>query len=445
MTNKESYRKLQLKREKKELKRRRKPKRSRDKKLLYGIIERQLKIKRVQGFSELNSHFKKHLYDEDLVSPNLISPEVLCLESNTRVTLEYIKAVYSTLHFASLNSNLEIQISFEKCSTLKIGPLLLLNVIIMDFFSWTKATINRGVVFDLLPKLSLKDEMHEDINNLLCTMHFPVKIIPTRKIPVFGIKLIRGQVGQLSYKENSKGKISKRIRSYIDSCLKLHGVKLDSTGISLFDSMIGEILANADDHSSINSWFVYGSYTIEDISKVKHDRVGELNLIFLNFGDSIYEGFEKSKQEIVQSYSEMEAIYEQTINTRKLRKQFPFDSMVTLYGLQEGYSRLLHINESRGAGTMTTIKAFLDLGFSDAEHDSMLYILSGRSLLKCTKKYTPFYLDNRFYLSLNEDNDLGKPPDDKNVITLNDSFPGTMLLAKLYLKNEHLTKTANEN
>ncbi|MFT6336987.1 MAG: hypothetical protein ACJATI_003748 [Halioglobus sp.] len=58
---------------------------------------------------------------------------------------------------------------------------MLLNVIIMDFFFWTKSAISRGLVFDRLPKLSLKEEMNEDINNLLCTMHIPVNVIPTKK------------------------------------------------------------------------------------------------------------------------------------------------------------------------------------------------------------------------------------------------------------------------
>lgn len=412
---------------------------------MLSIIERQLKIKRSQGFSEFSKHCQEHFYDVSLVRTNLVSPQILCLETNTQETIKYIKSVFSTLHYSALHGSPKIELSFEKCTTLKLGPLMFLNVIIMDFFSWIRSAISRGVVLDILPKLSLKEEMNEEINNLLCTMHFPVELIPTKKIPLFGIKLIKGQVGQISYKENSKGKISKKLRSYIDACLKLHGVKLDLGGVSLFDSMVGEILANADDHSAINTWYVYGSYSIDNIYEETDNRIGELNLIFLNLGDSIFRGFEKSQTEAVQSFSEMKELYEYSMNTRKLKKAFPLDSMVSLYALQEGYSRLLHKEESRGAGTMNFIKSFLDLGFSDDKHESMLYILSGRTLLKCNKKYTPFELDNRFYLSLNKENDLSKPPDPNNVITLKESIPGTILLSKIYLKKEHLTKIANEN
>lgn len=301
----------------------------------------------------------------------------------------------------------------------------------MDFFSWRKSAVNRGILMDFLPSLSLKEEMTEEINNLLSTMHFPVKIIPKNKIHVPIFKLLKGKANELSYKENSKGRVSKKIRLYINACLKLHGVELDSSGVSLFDSLIGEILANADDHSSIKTWYVYVSYIIDDISKVRKDRIGELNLLFLNFGDSIFEGFEKSRHKIAQSYSEMEQLYDHAITSKGLCEKFPFDSMVTLYALQEGYSRLLHESESRGIGTMTTVKSFLDLGFTDELHDSMLYFLSGRSLLKCTKKYAPFNHENRYYLSLNNENDLMKPPDENNVITLKDSFPGTILLSKI--------------
>jgi hypothetical protein len=267
-------------------------------------------------------------------------------------------------------------------------------------------------------------------------MHFPVKFKGNKSIPFPGFRLIEGVAKKNSYIDNSKGKISKKLRKYINNTIQLFGVELSPNGVSLFDNMIGEILANADDHSSIDKWYVYGSLTIH--SEEIENPVGELNLIFLNFGPSFFEGFHETRHENENMYDDMLDMYKMVIQDNGLSSTYSLESMITLYGLQEGYSRLLHIDKSRGTGTMTFIRACLDLGMISDKYKSELYLLTGKTLIKCDQKHAPYRDENRYYLSLNAEETLGLPPDASNIVSMKGTFPGTILLTKTFLDKTHL-------
>lgn len=433
---------ISLRRERKEFKRRRNrhKKKGRNKKYLFSIYSRKLKNLRERGYSSLSKYFDVHLFNKSLAAYYLEVPEIFCFEENNEKSLLFLKKVFSSLKFFSLNGEAEITLSFKECKVLRLGPLMLLNLIIRDFFKWRRKAVNKGLSPDFLPKLELKDEMSAEINNLLFTMHFPVKVKASNKIPILGFRLLEGVVNAQDYVENSKGKISRKVRTYVNTCLKMYGIELDLPGIGLFDNMIGEILANADDHSLVDSWYVYGSFSVISDSKEddKSFELGELNLIFLNFGNSFFEGFESTKELNKIMYSDMERLYSKVINTSKLKKAFNKESMFTLYGLQEGFSSLLHTDKSRGIGTMTFIRSFMELGYNSNEYKSILYILSGRSLIKCTKNYKPIFKNGRYYLPLNVENDLTLPPSNNNVRCFKENFPGTLLLTKIYLDKNHL-------
>jgi len=451
MTTKNVNYRLQIKREKKELKRRRKKKSNttyRSRRTLYKIYRRKITLIRREGYSGLSGYLKQHFYNESLVNTVLEAPSTLCFENNIRESLKFISKVYSTLRFYSFHGDANIKISFEKCQELKLGPLMLLNIIIMDFFKWRRKANNRGVHQAFLPTLELDEKMSNVINNKLFTMHFPVSVKKADNIPVYGFRLLEGQVKAKDYLENSKGRIAKKVRNYINTCIRMYDVELNETGTGLFDNMIGEILANADDHSLIDKWYVYGSFSLRsenpEITPDGNFELGELNLIFLNFGNSIYKGFEDSKDLNPAMYADMDELYKNVINSRKLHQNFSREGMFTLYGLQEGFSRLLHKDRSRGIGTMTFIRSFLELGYNSDEYKSILYILSGNTLIKCSDKYKPFFHEDRYYLSLNKENTLTKPPSNESLFKLNESFPGTLLMTKLFLNKNHLKSNANE-
>ena len=223
---------LQEKRERKnnKRKRRRKTVSKRSLKHLFNIINRRVGVVRKEGHSALGKFLDQNFYDEKLISSYLEVPEVFCLESNNKNSILFIKKTYSSFKYVSLSSNLDVTLSFKNCKELRLGPLMLLNVIIVDFYKWKRKMLNRGVPEWFLPNLKLFEEMDNEINNLLCTMHFPLKIKKSSKIPIFGFRLIEGKVKAKDYRENSKGKISKNIRKYINDCIQIYGIELNHKG-----------------------------------------------------------------------------------------------------------------------------------------------------------------------------------------------------------------------
>lgn len=210
--------------------------------------------------------------------------------------------------------------------------------------------------------------------------------------------------------------------------------------------MISEILNNAEDHGFLNTWYCFGNLFESNPSLSPNDVVGEINLAFMNLGDSIYQGFEKTKLLNNQLYSQMEIMYNKVMLISGF-KTFTRENLFTLYALQEGFSRLKYEREDRGTGTIKFISSFLELG--DYENSEMkcfphLSIYSGNTYLRCTPDLKPFDLEGVKYLSLNKNNNLTEPPDLNSLKSLPMKFPGTLLVVKIFLNESHLNfKQAN--
>ena len=97
------------------------------------------------------------------------------------------------------------------------------------------------------------------------------------------------------FKENRKGVVGKRIVSFINSSYGPFKKKLTPQSQNLIESLMSEILNNAEDHSlQNNEWYVDGIALHETIDE---KEVVELNLVIFNLGDSMYDAFEKTKED----------------------------------------------------------------------------------------------------------------------------------------------------
>lgn len=449
LKNKEKL--LQYKREKKRFKRKKKlKKRSRinsPKNTFW--LKKTVEAKRETYLSPLYKFLrKKEFYSKNprLLTSNILSvPRILSFEVNNKGTIDFLKLLISKLHPEVLNPS-PLELSFQNCERLDLGALMVLNVFIQDFFKYRRRLLHSFKNRIKVREIVFNENMNPQINNLLFTMHFNVKINDeiNGRVPIMGFRLIEGNKKLKNYAENSKGKICFAIRKYINLCLNRHGVELNPFGVNKFDNLIGEILNNAEDHSKIDNWYVYGSL-MENSNDNDTLRTSELNLVFLNFGDSIYEGFENTRKENFKTFNEMNKLYQSLTHSPKLNKlyrRFSKENLFTLFGLQEGYSRLKFESESRGTGTMSFIRAFIDLGdYCYHSYKPGLFILSGHTLVKCDQKYKPFQRGERYFLSLNDEQDLTKPPSKNHLLNLEEYFPGTVLLTKIYLnKNHFMTK-----
>lgn len=266
-------------------------------------------------------------------------------------------------------------------------------------------------------------------------------------VPISMLNMIKGSKSQKHYAENKKGSATTTIRKYINQGINRQNVTLTDKGNSWLDGLISEVLNNAEDHGLFNSWYVYGCLFETNNQPKSKEMVGEIHLAILNFGYSIYEGFENTKEINHTVFSEMDRLCE-TVQGKPGGKTFTKENLFSLYALQDGISRLKFEDEGRGTGTMKFIHSFLSLGdYEDKEHgySPCLKIFSGSTMIKSDNQYKPFNINGVNRLSLNEQNDLTLPPVKTHLKNLGVRFPGTMIIAKIYLNENKLKEKLNSH
>lgn len=174
------------------------------------------------------------------------------------------------------------------------------------------------------------------------------------------------------------------------------------------------------------------------------DEVIELNLAIVNYGDSMYEGFEKTKQQNRENYQKVLKGYEfhnRTINGRKFA--FGKEGLYTMLMLNEGISRLKFEKDSRGNGTMDFLDAFISLGQYGRVNDkyvSQLNIVSGHTVLTCDDDVKPYKFGSMRVISLNKSQDQKHLPDENYLRDYSRYFPGTILECRIYLNKRNLNR-----
>lgn len=95
------------------------------------------------------------------------------------------------------------------------------------------------------------------------------------------------------YKNNRKGIASHKIVDYINESYSPLKKQLTNQAKNLIESLVSEMLNNAEDHCLFkNDWYVSG-ITFHD--KADNQDILELNLVIFNYGNSMFEGFKQQK------------------------------------------------------------------------------------------------------------------------------------------------------
>lgn len=145
---------------------------------------------------------------------------------------------------------------------------------------------------------------------------------------VLSLDLIRGKYRN-SYQENVKAKAINQIVEFINESFSPVNKCLTQDGLNTIESLVSEILNNAEDHSYNNSeWYTQG---ISFHEQIHEEKVVELNLAIINFGNSMYNGFEETKELNTVNY----AIVDKKYSSHKLlfspQHYFERESLFMLY------------------------------------------------------------------------------------------------------------------
>jgi len=337
----------------------------------------------------------------------------------------------------------QIRIDFSTCTEVDYSCIFLLLAILIEYTDHFEKLDQKLQMLKSRPEILIIPSKNDEVNARLMTGYLIPEANETQSFlkPFSALNFIRGQKLRKHYLENMKGPAATTIRRYINENLRQHDFMLDELNASYLDGIISEVLNNAEDHSEFDTWYVSGNIFKSQHEKGSEEVVSELNLAFLNFGYSIYDGFENSKNENISTYRGMTELYKEVKLQMTSPEQFSKEELFTLYALQEGISRLNYATEDRGTGTMKILKSFINLGDYVDEQKKLepsFLIYSGNVFLKCDHEYRPTSYEGLDVLALNKENDLGKLPEKSHLKKLKSRFPGTFLVVKLYLNKRHL-------
>lgn len=242
------------------------------------------------------------------------------------------------------------------------------------------------------------------------------------------------------------GTTATKLTEYFNKCLKTQNYEITDKGKAKFGKIFGEVLTNCEIHGGENStWYTQGHYQIN-----KESSYGEMQLLFLNLGSSIYEGLRRNSSEETQRKLKYISKQHKPLFNRDWNEEM----LYTVVALQEGISRLrteqIQGYGGRGSGTVSMIEMFYDLGKCEEGLIPKMTIVSGKTQIYFTEQYkmefVDFYQDPVFgtgkkkIIAFNKENNIYGLPDQKNVVCLQEYFPGTIISLKFYLDNRYIKK-----
>lgn len=367
-------------------------------------------------------------------------PKIFSLKRNYEETLEIIISLNYTI-FDYRGFEYLIKIDFSNCEDVDLPSLFLLQICRIQMLEDLKRINKRLTVIKFIPKTEVLKSKNDNVNKQLWLNGFiDIQELTIEKgdlVPIHSIGFLTGKKKQKSYIENKKGKYTTKTVNYINNCLNDIGFQLSSEGRGYVDGIISEMLNNAEDHSPFENWYLTANY-FKNLAKDEEEEIfGELNLAIFNFGYSILQGIEDTKDVNQKQYELLNDIF----NKYSLKHKISKDNYFTLLALQEGISRLKHTDESRGTGTIKFVKSFLELGdFENENFKPKLHIFTGNTELICDNKYRPYQKNGLNLISLNDVKELTEKQDPDNLKELGIEFPGTLLNAKIYLNHNYLDK-----
>lgn len=427
------------------------------KKINHNISNAQIKIYKnsLKNDSHIIKNNKSKLYEFlhevgfieyfEIPQKTIPIPKIFSIELDNR---SFRRTIGEIIFSAFNNSSREITLDFSKCEISDESSIFFLNIILMEIKDYFRKLNNKLSVVRKNLKIELIKSKTKKINILLFLYRnikdfdFREFNIKEEDLPIKHLGYLKGEKTKKHYLENKKNIFTTEIVKYINGCLEHSNYCFSPTGRNEIEGIISEILNNAEDHSPMNTYYVTSTFSL-NISEEEKCLVGVLNINFLNFGYSFYDGLTENKLENKNIYDVLE-------NKSKGEnfKNFSKEEIFTLFALQDGISRLKYEDESRGTGTMKFIVSFMNIGdYEDKSKNLIPYlkIFSGKTLLICNKVYQPYIKDGRYCLSLNAEKDLNKEPDKNNLKLLDTKFPGTLISVKVYLNEKNLDTKIKKN
>ena len=374
----------------------------------------------------------------------IVIPEVFSISADAESAIKLLRDIYTICRNIKIQ---EIRFDHSNCTNLGLSASTIMDIIVLATKEYRE---KQGKPLDFAGDLP-RDKYARDIL-LASGLPYHLKADSFIQADESHIERLETIKGLHDLVANKAGETATKLTLYFNKCLKTQNMELNNEGTRLFSTILGEVISNCEIHGGkASTWYTQGHYqTKEDNS------FGEMQLLFLNLGETIYEGLKNNSSE------ETEHKLHYLINHHKkyMKSSWDEEMIYTVFALQEGISRLRDSNingyEGRGSGTVSMIEMFYDIGASKNGLKPQMTIVSGNTQIKFTEKYkmkaVVFRDDEAFgsgekrIIAFNNENDIYIPANPENVIKMNQYFPGTVISLKFYLDSRYISsKKRKEN
>lgn len=364
-------------------------------------------------------------------------PKVFSLIDNPKESYDAIKKLTASLLF---QNHREVVIDYSSCESFTLEAQVLLDLILKDilriFNVCKRIPKNRYFIKNITDRSKKGSNVRAMLFSVGSQAIHANKHIEYSHIVPYHLcihKAINNSIEQIEQKELDTTSLS----DYVEKCLSKMGRKLDGESMDDLCTVIGEILINAEEHSSTHCRYSIGYFEQKNIEG-KH--VGVFQLVILNMGRSIYEKFHDAdcpNKEVVEKMKSLSDKY--TERKRWQLHKFDEESLWTLYSLQDGVTSVSPTEYSqRGNGSLRFIESFFNLKNIDRDDKiSKMVLQSGHTNIVFDGTYgtSERLVNNNRYriLTFNKSNNIEDVPDTKFVKRTDFYFPGTFIYANIIL------------
>lgn len=369
-------------------------------------------------------------------------PENFSILTNTEQSIEIFQKMLSALFVENAHS---VIFDYKSCRNIDLSTQVLFDIILAEHKKFISLKVNKNIAF---PKLYVGSNItDESVAKMIWSVGSPANLgIGQRNFPdveKFKLRIYNNT------KENDENKRMENkefdtteIADYVVNSLKRIGKELTPVKRNDLCTVIGEILINAEEHSTTKHRFSCGYFREKNIGG-KH--FGLFQLVILNFGQTIYEKFKSEdcpNKEIVGRMKDLSKKY-----TKKfffLPGKFEEETLWTLYALQEGVTSISTDSYKRGNGSIRFIESFFNIRGSQFDDNiSRMTIVSGNTKIVFDGSYS--ITDGRSsdgtshkMMTFNNTGNIEEKPDNKYVTHTKNYFPGTMICAELLLNDDDI-------
>lgn len=368
----------------------------------------------------------------------VVIPETFSLVDNAEESYEALRQMVAML---LLQQTREVRIDYSQCKKVTLEAQVLLDLILKDIIRYYRLC-ERFSKYKHLAK-SIKDVSKETHGIRRMLFSVGSMAIHAKKQKEFDNVIpynlcVRHTEGD-SVKQIEKKDIDTTLLSdYVVDCLDRMGRSLDDERLDDLCIVIGEILINAEEHSSTKCRYSIGYF--EEFNDVD-EHYGVFQLVIMNLGDTIYEKFhspECPNKPVVEKMKKLSEKYTKSHFWKS--KSFEEETLWTLYSLQDGVTSVSPQKYSkRGNGSLRFIESFFNLkGNVLNDSISKMTLQSGNTsiIFDGTYKTTETVVKGQKYkvMTFNKTGNIEDKPDTRYVKYVDDFFPGTFITANIVIK-----------